>query len=63
MFTSGEKDRKKAYDEFLRGGAISLEGGLFSLVEKRKADVPVTSGKRKPLAGLNKSNSQTVDDN
>ena len=58
MFTSNHSDRKKAYAEFLGKGEISVEGGLFSVAEKRKTDEATTSGKRKPL----KSNNQTIDD-
>ena len=65
MFTSSHSDRKKAYAEFLHESEMFLEGDLFSLVQKRKTDVTVPSGKRqKPLTKhlLNESNSQTFDD-
>ena len=45
MFTSAEADRKKAYDEFLRGNE--------DRVQERKPDVGTPSGKRKPLVEYN----------
>ena len=54
VFTSYEKDRKKAYDEFLHKGEISsVSDGLFSPVQKRKTDVATPSGEMKSSSECN----------